>query len=437
MELADVSALPGWGKSGATDSPPQLAARRERRIGAFEPAIQKHIHKLTAGSPALEDLAESFPALLFALATGHATPALRACTIGLVEGGAPLRHAATVLGLPFWLRHLPASALQGSLDGLPSAPEHAQRLTNFMPQDAVQARLWLAATAYGCRACGEEFGMWIATWAGRLPGLLVPHGTDTLRMLSVWGWASMNPAAQLAVLVRRPWAPAMSPRRALEEMLVWRQRVDLALHLASRPASGDIGAGRANGYDFVPLTTAAEFIAEAEAMDNCLDQYGDRLAARRSHIVSIRRDDRRVAVVEIGTHEEEPTMPAIRQLRAARNRRASADIWRASYTWLGMQPLRALQAGEDVPSAPARRTAAETLWREYIEARSASLTAGELKALTRAIAVRGGVPATSARTERRHLATIEPTQRAATTDRPVGDLRSRTTRAAPQDVGDS
>lgn len=411
-----MSALPVWGRSGAALPPPQLAARRERRIGAFEPSVQKHIHKLTAGSPALEDLAESFPALLFALATGHATPALRTCTIGLVESGAPLRHAATVLGLPWWLRHLPAAALQGSLSGLPVAPEHAQKLTNYIPQDAVRARLWLASLAYACRACSDGFGMWIATWAGRSPGLLLPHGTDTLRLLSAWGWASENPGSQLGALLRRPWTPAMSARRALEEMLVWRQRVDLALHLASRPAVTEIGAGQANGYDFVPLTSAQEFIAEAEAMDNCLDQYGERLAARRSHVVSIRRDDRRVAVVEIGMHDEEPTIPAIRQLRAARNRRASADIWRAAYTWLGTQSMRGLQIGEDAPSVTARRMAAEHLWRAYLEARTASLTPSELKELSRAIAVRAvaNSPAArieAARTERRPLGATQAAQR--------------------------
>ena len=48
-----------------------VTERRMRRLNAFPQPYRKYIAGLTSCAPAVEDLADSFPALLFALATGY------------------------------------------------------------------------------------------------------------------------------------------------------------------------------------------------------------------------------------------------------------------------------------------------------------------------------------------------------------------------------
>lgn len=376
----------------ASSSVAQANARSRREpVSDFEPAAQKTILALIERSRAFEDLAGSFPALLFALATGHGSAEARAHAMAAIESGAPLRQAAVLLGVPMWLRRVPAAALQGSLAGLPFDPELAQRLAESVPSEPNVARLWLMSVAYCCRAADAEFGTWVASWAGRSSAMLLPVVADRFRLLAAWGWASRNRDSALGALLRRPWSPAMGPRRAMEEVLAWRHRIDLKLHLDACPPPGDSCPSTALGYEFVPLRTAQDFIAESLAMDNCLDQYGDRLATRRTQVFSVRRGNRILADVEIGGHDEEPTMPAIRQLRGPRNRRASAEIWRAAYVWLGSQPIRPMAPnGTHATASPAaRRTAAFELWRDYLEDRSAALTCEEIESLLAGIEAGG------------------------------------------------
>src|SRR3954471_2676796 len=103
----------------ATDklSPEQESAtsRRERRLEAFHPSCRRYIAELTCCAGELEDLADTFPGLLFALVSGYATPQKRAHAFDLVCAGEPLRQAADAVGLAWWLRKLPAHAFTGSL----------------------------------------------------------------------------------------------------------------------------------------------------------------------------------------------------------------------------------------------------------------------------------------------------------------------------------
>src|SRR5689334_15581976 len=90
-------------------------SRREQRLDAFHPKYRRFIRDLTSCSSALEDLADSFPGLLFALASNYATAARRERAFDLVCDGASLREACDVLGLPWWLRKVPAHAFVAPL----------------------------------------------------------------------------------------------------------------------------------------------------------------------------------------------------------------------------------------------------------------------------------------------------------------------------------
>ena len=120
-------------------------------------------------------------------------------------------------------------------------------------------------------------------------------------------------------------------------------------------------------FDFVALRTVDDFIAESEALENCLDQYADQLHAGLTAVFSIRKGTRRVACVEIGLHDEEVTMPAIVQLRAARNRRAPPEVWQATYSWLGSQRLEPLSPLRHAPKPMKRIEARRKLWSPYLQ----------------------------------------------------------------------
>ena len=122
------------------------------------------------------------------------------------------------------------------------------------------------------------------------------------------------------------------------------------------------------GFEFVALRTVDDFIAESEALDNCLDQYADQLHAGLTAVFSIRKGGRRMACVEIGLHDEDVTMPTIVQLRGMRNRRAPPEVWQATYAWMGSQALRAAVARAARAEAdPKRAEARRKLWGPYLQ----------------------------------------------------------------------
>lgn len=334
----------------------------------YHPHFRRSVMDWAAASPGLSDLAESFPALLFAIATGYGADDARGRTVELVMAGAPLRVCAHMLGLPFWTRRLPPAALTEPLDGLPLGMESGQRLAALVPNDPATAATWLSALQLAARCCDEDFALWIAGWADKHHrALATDHGRQSLRWLAAWAWHAGRQDTVAYNLLRRAWTPSMGYRRALDEVVVWRQRILLAMAIEAGRSAPHVADGHQDGYDFVRLATAADFIAEAAAMDNCLDQFADRLMQGYSHIYSIRRNGRPVADVEIALHEQETCMPAIRQLRGSRNRRAAPAVWQAAYAWLGSRRLPTLRPQDWKPTPARLRTAARAIWAPYLQ----------------------------------------------------------------------
>ncbi len=60
-------------------------------------------------------------------------------------------------------------------------------------------------------------------------------------------------------------------------------------------------------------------------------------------------------------------MPAIVQLRAARNRRAPPEVWQATYAWLGGQRLEPLAPDRNAIRPSKRMEARRKLWAPYLE----------------------------------------------------------------------
>ena len=338
------------------------ARRREWRLQAFHPAYRRFIAELTACSSELEDLADTFPALLFALVSDYATAGERERCFDLVGRGAPLREAADALRLPWWLRRLPASAFTVPLPVFPLDPEFCFRIANLLPRDTANTAVWLQRVSHAFETAGPDYALWMA----RQPDLAGPPD-DLFMFMAAWAWFSGKPGLPGHRLLRRPWTADMSFKRAREELAAWRQRLRLIECLGPGIERAWLADGPAAGFQFVALRTVDDFIAESEALENCLDQYADQLHTGLTAVFSIRKGARRVACVEIGLHDEEVTMPTIVQLRAARNRRAPPEVWQATFSWLGSQRLEPLSPLRCAPKPLKRIEARRELWRPYLE----------------------------------------------------------------------
>jgi hypothetical protein len=337
-------------------------ARRQLRIEAFHPSYRRFIAELTSCAPELEDLADSFPALLFALVSGFATAGKRARAFELVCDGAPLREAADAMGLAWWLRKLPAQAFTEPLPVFPTDQDFAFRIAALIPREARRLPIWLARVGHAYECGGEAYALWIARQAD-----LTSPPEDVFVFLAAWAWFSLHPGHIGHRLLRRLWTSEMSFKRAREEMTAWRQRLRLIESLGPGIETPWLADGVASGYSFVALRTPDDFIAESVALENCLDQYADHLHSGLIALFSIRKGARRIACVEIGLHGEEVTMPTIVQLRGARNRRAPPEVWQAAYGWMGSQRLEPLSPRRHAPSPLKRLEARRHLWRPYLE----------------------------------------------------------------------
>ena len=361
-----------WGRATLSASNvAQLRAGLSAPAGAeiaslldFRPAYSGAVFRLTAGRGPLEDLARSFPALLFALATGYGTAERRQRCIDAVLAGTGLREAAGMLELPMWLRRLPPQAFAEPLPPLPNDPDFSSRIASIMPDAHALAAGWLSRVLYGLRAGHAEF----ALWAARQPHFdrrRTPD--DPFHMMAAFAWHSSRPESFGHRLIRRPWSPDMSVRRVVEETILWQRRMDLALCLGKGVRDTWCMEGEAHGYSFVPLRTVEDYLAESVAMSNCLDTYADHLRSGTNRVFSIRKNGRRVADIEIGQHEEEATMPTIVQLRGIRNRRAGPDVWQAAYAWLGSQMLRPFTPRMARQALGSRLSARKLVWGAYLD----------------------------------------------------------------------
>ena len=294
----------------------------------------KRIEQLAAGSPAIEDLATSFPALLFALATDYGTPEQRGAALDAILSGAKLKTAAQALGLPLWLRRLPPAALTGPLPELPDDADFALAVVPALPRLPEAVLPWLDFISLADRLAGRDVCLWFARHSRLSPP--VAASTDALWMLA-WAFYAKRPDTLAGRIQRRPWTPRIGPRSARDETANWRKRIEGLLALGTGFPNTWFSDGSAMGYDFVALRGPEDLFAECESMRNCLDLYALRLGHMRSRLFSVRCRGKPIATLELGLRNDEVGVPFIVQLRGIGNRRAGPAIWQAVHAWMGGQ----------------------------------------------------------------------------------------------------
>ncbi len=314
---------------------PPLSNESENYAGRFASSTRREVRRLMRSSPRLADLAAVFPGAMYALAAKQGTPEQRQTALSLIDEGAPLKVVARTLELPLWLRRLPPEAFQKAIPPVPTGENFTRRIATRLPASPTHSALWLESVAFGALACNDDFALWLADQ---------PIFSETGRpdrmfgILAAYAWHSRAPQTRAHGLIVVPWRPEIAFDTALCAAKSWLSRLRLTLQLGPGVLTDPwLAGGQVRGYTFVPLLDRTEILTEARAMQNCADQYAERLADDRCRLFSIRREREHVATLEIGPHAREAGMLAITQLKGRHNMAAPLDVWQAAYAWLAAQ----------------------------------------------------------------------------------------------------
>jgi hypothetical protein len=317
-------------RAGAASRP--LAQHLKR----FRDEVRTSIAELAARHPRLADLTVSFPALAVALTRAPDPAPL----VALVVAGAPLASIAETAGVPLWLKKLPPECFFGALPPLPDSPDFVRQIANHLPRQPVNAKPWLEAVALGAYWGNAEIAVWLGREVSRLKSRVRVLDRQQIRRIALWAWFSRSAGTRGHAMIEKPFRPAMNMATAQRWARLWVETIDLHLNLGDG-ALTDVWLTPAHidGYDFVPLATAADLVAEAQAMDNCLRTYGSDLAHNVSRLWSVRREGRRVATLRLTRSLSEP-LPNLHEIRLPRNVIAPADLWWVAHRWLARHDLR-------------------------------------------------------------------------------------------------
>ncbi len=343
-----------------TLEPTRLPEEWESYVGRFAIPARREARRLMRASSRLVDLAVVFPGAIYALATRRGPADARREAVSLVEQGAPLKTVARLLDLPLWLRRLPPEAFQKPLDTLPVSENFGRRVANRLPGAPAHSAFWLESVAFGAKACNEDFALWLADQSVYSePG----DPEQLFGVLAAYAWHSRAAQTRAHSLIVVPWRPEIAFDTALCAGKSWLNRMRLVLQLGPGVISDPwLAGGLVRGYTFVPLLDRMEILAEARAMQNCADQYAERLADDRCRLFSVRREREHVATLEIGPHSREAGMLSITQLKGRHNMAAPLDVWQAAYGWLASQSgLRRLP-----PRVPPDRKLDDEAWTQLM-----------------------------------------------------------------------
>ena len=349
-------------------APSAVSDQIDGAVLRFPSSIRRDVRRLVRSSSRIADLALVFPGLLFALAAKRGSAAARADAIALIESGSQLKAVARAVDLPMWLRRLPPEAFVDLSDTLPKSEAFGRRIASRMPLSARESAFWLTSVLFAERACHEDFAIWLAE-----QNVFADTG-DADKMISVlaaYAWFSTHPETSAHKLIVVQWRPEIAFDTALCAAKSWFNRLRLVLQLPPGVISDPwLKPGAANGYTFEPLLGHNDILVEAQIMQNCADQYGERIARDKCRLFSVKRNGTRLATLEIGPHQRENGVLAINQLKARHNMAASTEVWQAAYTWMASQQALKRLPVLGLNERPFDQAAWRTLLQPYREARA-------------------------------------------------------------------
>lgn len=307
----------------------------EREIQRFHAPLRRDVRRIVRSSPRLADLLTVFPGMLVALATRRGPSAGRLNAVAMIESGAQLKAVAKALDLPMWLRRLPPEALTALPADLPRSEGFGRRIACRIPRSTTESAFWLKCVLFAGQAAHEDFAVWLARQQVFTDG---GNCEKLFGILAAYCWFSSEPEHAAHKLIVVPWRPEIAFDTALCAAKSWFNRVRLVTQLPEGVITDPwLKAGTCNGYTFEPLLDHAAILSEAQSMQNCADQYAERLVRDRCRLFSVRKNSVRVATLEIGPHQREAGVLCVNQLKSRHNMPASTEIWQAAYAWMATQ----------------------------------------------------------------------------------------------------
>jgi hypothetical protein len=330
-----------------------------KQLDRFPQDARQAVSALARRHSRLADLSLSFPALLLALARPRASFRMQP-VIDAVVAGAPLAALAGQAGVPVWLRRLPPQLLPNVLPALPDNVFLRHRIVNHFPTHPKQAAPWFEAISASSRWAHDGFALWCArTYGVRLP----QRRAHLIRLLCLWAWFSGRPDTRGYALMEKPWHPDMTLRAALDAAWTWQEMLELDLDLGATPVTRNwLEPGFSDGYEFLPLPSAAEIDEEAAAMRNCLRTYSADVRRGYSRLWSVRRDGERIATLEVNRTNN---ILIVGQLCLAGNAPAPPPLWLAATRWLVNQDVVLPGPPTDWRTTQPQRGAWVEIWKPY------------------------------------------------------------------------
>ena len=343
---------------------PRRAEQRTRRVNAFREEFRRPIADFTLSEPRLEDLADSFPALLFALATRYGSLQRRTAAVALVLRGSSLKNAAGALGMPMWMRRLDPGALTRPLLPVPTDAELDRSLGGCMPVKPAAQATWLDCVLIGHAMAGAEGAVWMATLGHQI--VMGLSGTHILPWLAAWLWASRSPDAEISGLVLRHWTPDVGMETTFSALQDWERRIKLTRSIAEPIRDVWLSERACGDYEVKALRTPQDFMRAASDLNNCLESWGGPVCCGEARIFTLRRGDLAVAAFEIVPDPEDPPMPRLRQVLGYLNRPVPLELWQKLSTWIETQRFRPIDTS---PIAPEVQDARQMeLWGPFLGA---------------------------------------------------------------------
>lgn len=347
--------------ASAVPAAPTTGGTTEAMLRRFAADVRPQARQLVRASPRAGDLATAFPGALHVMADPATEQVRRERSFLLADGGAPLKDVADALGLALWMRRLPPEAFHGGLPALDVTESFARRIANRLPTSRRSSRFWLESIAFAHRAGDEDFAIWLAD---KIEPLGEGKPEALFRVLAAYAWFSRSGAVAGRDLIAVRWRPEMALETAICAAKSWLNRLRLVCQLP--PGAVDdawLAAGEVDGVTITPLLDAPSLLDESRAMNNCADQYADKIARDRCRLFSLRRNGAPIATVEIAGHPREPVMLTLTQLKTRNNLPAPPEVWRLAYRWLSEQP----SIGRAPVLLPPPRPLSRRIWQELFE----------------------------------------------------------------------
>jgi PcfJ-like protein len=343
--LAAINRLIGGALQAAAEPHALALARRFQFYDRYE------IYRATAVSRRALQFVNVFPALglaIFGTRSHGVNVTLVPEAKRLVEGGAPLRKTAELMGVPIAFRSVKPGAARLAL-AVADAFEDPRLIGAYMPESLTEMKVWLKCI-YLAQHVGPDFVAWTSRHATEIGGS--HEATSILRDIADWvqacyrasvpahikraiiGHAVISPA-QGEQFVYRPFNADMSLTTVSKLSVDWHDAVadNMSGPNSEFPEPWCPGGASAD-LEIVPITSSADLYREGKLLHHCAGTYAGQVHSGDCYIFSVRKDGAPLATLHLVRGE---VGVAIGQLRGMCNARPSKEILRVVNSWLRAQ----------------------------------------------------------------------------------------------------